>query len=159
MNDTVKFAWKVNSEADTVQFAYWVAKRVKAGTVIALDGNLGAGKTRFSQAFAQALGVTEVVNSPTFTIIKEYKGIVLPVYHMDVYRISLGEADELGLDEYFYGDGVCLVEWANRITPLLPTCYVHLFIQMGEQQQRTMRLIAYGEPYIYWLDELKQTGV
>ncbi|MBJ8193242.1 tRNA (adenosine(37)-N6)-threonylcarbamoyltransferase complex ATPase subunit type 1 TsaE, partial [Bacillus cereus] len=87
-----------------------LADWIQPGTVIALDGDLGAGKTRFSQALARAIGVPDVVNSPTFTIIKEYEGTTLPFYHMDVYRLSIEEADELGLDDYFFGQGLTVVE-------------------------------------------------
>ena len=92
------------SGGDGATFA-WLAARAEPGTVIGLDGDLGAGKTAFSKQFAQHLGVNGVVNSPTFTIIKEYEGR-LPLYHMDVYRLSIDEADELGLDEYFWRRGL-----------------------------------------------------
>ena len=114
------YNYKAYSEEDTEKLASVLAESCFPGMVIALDGELGAGKTRFSQAFAKCLGVTGVVNSPTFTLIKEYAGEHHPLYHMDVYRLSLEEAENLGLDEYFYGDGVCIVEWASRITDILP---------------------------------------
>src|SRR5690242_19583817 len=117
-----------SSLEETEQLAAWLAARAEPGTVIGLDGDLGAGKTAFSQQFARHLGVNGVVNSPTFTIIKEYEGR-LPLYHMDVYRLSVDEADELGLDEYFYGDGVCLVEWSSLITELMPEQYLHIQLE------------------------------
>lgn len=159
MNQIAEFTFRSSSEADTERLASRLAERFTAGTVIALDGDLGAGKTRFSQAVAKALGITEVVNSPTFTIIKEYEGGKLPLYHMDVYRISMAEADELGLDEYFYGEGVSLVEWSSIITPILPPQHLHLFIQSEGEQERIIRLTAYGEPYVSWVNELKRMGV
>ena len=99
-----------SSLEETEQLAAWLAARAEPGTVIGLDGDLGAGKTAFSQQFARHLGVNGVVNSPTFTIIKEYEGR-LPLYHMDVYRLSVDEADELGLDEYFMVTGC--VSWSG----------------------------------------------
>src|SRR4051812_11988394 len=121
--------WTAESEADTDRLAELLAGWSKPGTVLALDGELGAGKTRFSQAFARALGVKGIVNSPTFTIIKEYEGVHMPFYHMDVYRISAAEADELGLDDYFFGDGVTIVEWASLIEELLPPERLELRIE------------------------------
>ena len=82
---------------------------------------MGTGKTVFTQGFARGLGITEHVNSPTFTIVQEYDGGRLPFYHFDVYRIGdLEEMDEIGYEDYFYGDGVCLIEWAELIEELLP---------------------------------------
>lgn len=159
MNQVAEYVFHSSSECDTERFAFQLAKWFERGTVIALDGDLGAGKTRFSQAVAKALGITEAVSSPTFTMIKEYVGTKLPLYHMDVYRISMMEADELGLDEYFYGEGVSLVEWASIIVPILPPQHLHLFIQTEGEQQRSIRLTAYGEPYVTWVEELKRIGV
>lgn len=159
MNQSSEFAFYSASEADTERLAAKLAERCQPGTVLALDGDLGAGKTRFSQAVARALGIEGIVNSPTFTIIKEYDSGRLPLYHMDVYRISMAEADELGLDEYLYGDGVSLVEWSSLITPLLPPRYLHLFMQTEGETERIIRLTAYGEPYVSWVNELKRMGV
>ncbi len=93
----------------------------KPGMVLSLVGDLGVGKTVFTQGFAKGLGITEPVCSPTFTIVQVYEEGRLPLYHFDVYRIGdIEEMEEIGYEEYFYGDGVCLVEWADRITPLLP---------------------------------------
>ncbi|MDB4868329.1 MAG: tsaE [Cohnella sp.] len=142
------------SEADTAEFAAQLANRAEAGTVLALDGDLGAGKTRFAQAFAAALGVPGIVNSPTFTIIKEYEGGKLPFYHMDVYRLSLPEADELGLDEYFLGEGVSLVEWASLIEPLLPAERLHLVLEYIGPTSRRLRFRPIGHRYEAWCREM-----
>ncbi|WP_218095908.1 tRNA (adenosine(37)-N6)-threonylcarbamoyltransferase complex ATPase subunit type 1 TsaE [Paenibacillus solanacearum] len=143
---------------DTAQLAERLASLFIPGTVIALDGELGAGKTAFSQAVARAIGVTEVVNSPTFTIIKEYEGERFPFYHMDVYRLSQDEADELGLDDYFYGEGITLVEWASLIEDLLPPD--HLAIEIGHtgEEGRRFALQPKGEVYEAWCRELKENG-
>lgn len=132
---------------------------MEAGTVVALDGDLGAGKTRFSQSVARALGVPGVVNSPTFTIIKEYEGDRLPFYHMDVYRISEDEADELGLDDYFYGEGVTLVEWAELIRSLLPPEHLAIYIRHSGETRRVMELRPYGARYHQWCNQLKENGI
>lgn len=144
------------AEHETVELAQWFARKAEAGTVLALDGDLGAGKTRFSQAFAAAIGVTDVVNSPTFTIIKEYAGRQLPFYHMDVYRLSLEEADELGLDDYFFGAGVTIVEWASIIEPLLPQQRLELYVEHLGGEARRFVLTGRGEPYAAWCSQLEQ---
>src|SRR5690348_4111638 len=105
MNQQSSYYFQADNEQDTARLAEQLSGFLDEGTVLALDGDLGAGKTAFSQALARALGVRETVNSPTFTIIKEYQSRQCPLYHMDVYRITLKEAEDLGLDEYFYGEG------------------------------------------------------
>lgn len=141
---------------ETEQLAAWLGTQAWAGMVMALDGDLGAGKTTFSKALAASLGVKEIVSSPTFTIIKEYEGQTLPFYHMDVYRLSMEEADELGLDEYFYGQGVTVVEWASLIEELLPEQYLAIEIETIDEQQRQVQLQAYGEKYEHLLQSLQE---
>ncbi|MNI48301.1 tRNA threonylcarbamoyladenosine biosynthesis protein TsaE [compost metagenome] len=140
------FTYRSYSLRDTELLAAELAGAATAGMVIGLDGDLGAGKTAFSQGFARHLGVQGIVNSPTFTIIKEYEGR-LPLYHMDVYRISLEEADELGLDEYFFGQGVCLVEWSSIIAELMPPRHLHIYIETAGAEERLITVKAAGEPY------------
>ena len=158
MSDTEKAVWMAENEQDTVRLAELIAEWAGPGTVLALDGDLGAGKTRFSQAFAKAIGVSEVVNSPTFTIIKEYEGRSLPFYHMDVYRLSQAEADELGLDDYFFGSGVAIVEWASLIEELLPQERLQLYIEHLGGEKRRISITGTGEPYTGWCAELKALG-
>lgn len=98
-----------------------IGETVQQGTIISLTGDLGAGKTVFTQGVAAGLGICEAVNSPTFTIVQIYEGGRLPFYHFDVYRISdVEEMEEIGYEDCFYGEGVCLVEWAELIEELLP---------------------------------------
>ncbi|MFC6333652.1 tRNA (adenosine(37)-N6)-threonylcarbamoyltransferase complex ATPase subunit type 1 TsaE [Paenibacillus septentrionalis] len=151
-----KLVLQAASLSETEQLAAWLGKQAWAGMVMALDGDLGAGKTTFSKALAASLGVKEIVSSPTFTIIKEYEGQTLPFYHMDVYRLSIEEADELGLDEYFYGQGVTVVEWASLIEELLPEQYLAIEIQTIDEQQRQVQLQAYGEKYEHLLQSLQE---
>lgn len=155
------FILEAHSLADTAAFAAQLAGLVRENTVIALDGDLGAGKTTFSQQFAAALGVEEVVNSPTFSIIKEYEGVTYPFFHMDVYRLDEEQADQLGLDEYFYGGGVTLVEWASLIPSLLPSDYLQIRIERIAHEEvtelRRFIVIAHGEPYDSWCERLAQT--
>ena len=106
---------------DTRNLGYQIGAKITPGSIISLVGDLGVGKTVFTQGLAEGLGITEIVNSPTFTLIQIYESGRLPLYHFDVYRIGdESEMDELGYEEYFYGDGVCLVEWANLIEDLMP---------------------------------------
>lgn len=121
--------YESNSKEDTALLGATLAENVKPGQVICLTGDLGTGKTVFTQGFAKGLGVTDYVDSPTFTIVKEYHGAKLPFYHFDVYRIGdVSEMDELGYEEYFYGDGVCLVEWGLLIEEILPKNCIYIEI-------------------------------
>ena len=109
------------SSEDTYNLGKKLAVGACPGQIYCLDGDLGVGKTVFTQGFAAGLGITEPVNSPTFTIVQEYNGGRLPFYHFDVYRIGdVTEMDEIGYEEYFFSDGVCLVEWGHLIAQLLP---------------------------------------
>lgn len=109
------------SEKETMDAARAFGERTAPGTIVCLEGDLGAGKTHFVKGFAQAFGIhPEQVTSPTFTIINEYRG-TLPVFHFDFYRITdYSEALEIGAEEYFYGNGVCIIEWPGRIEEILP---------------------------------------
>ncbi|MFB0832149.1 tRNA (adenosine(37)-N6)-threonylcarbamoyltransferase complex ATPase subunit type 1 TsaE [Brevibacillus laterosporus] len=137
------YEFEFTSQQATQEFAEKLAQLLKPGDFLALEGDLGAGKTTFTQGLARGLGVKRVVNSPTFTIIKEYAGR-LPLYHMDVYRVA-DQVDDLGLDEYFYGEGVCVVEWASLIPENVPEdrMTIHL-LQQGENV-RLCRLEVVGK--------------
>jgi len=150
--------WDAETEEDTKRLAHTLAGMAMEGAVIALDGELGAGKTSFSKAFAASLGVEGNVNSPTFTIIKEYEGTALPFYHMDVYRISLEEADELGLDDYFFGKGVTIVEWASLIEELLPQNRLELYIEYVDETRRRIAIKGRGAPYTDWCLAVQRMG-
>lgn len=106
-----------------------LARAVSPGTVIAMYGDLGVGKTHFSAGFAKGLGIEDDITSPTFTIVCEYHGGRLPFYHMDAYRIEdIDELQAIGFDEYIFGQGVCLIEWANLIEDALPSNIVKVYI-------------------------------
>lgn len=153
------YRYVARTEQDTVRLARRIAADAAPGMVIALDGDLGAGKTRFAQAFAAAIGVRDQVNSPTFTIIKEYRGEQLPLYHMDVYRLTLEEAEDLGLDEYFFGDGVTLVEWADRIAPLLPEERLDIRLAALADGVREIALTPRGNAFAAKCEAWKGSGV
>lgn len=115
-----KLRYESASSEETQRIGEALGRRLKAGGVVATIGELGAGKTCFLQGLAQGLGVEEMVTSPTFVLLNHYRGR-LPVYHLDAYRTeSLTELLDLGLEEFFYGDGVTVVEWADKLLPLLP---------------------------------------
>jgi tRNA threonylcarbamoyladenosine biosynthesis protein TsaE len=113
--------YETNAPEETAALAERLANACKPGEVYCLDGDLGVGKTLFSQGFARGLGITEPVNSPTFTIVQVYEEGRLPLYHFDVYRIGdVSEMDEIGYEDYFFGDGVCLIEWAELVEEIIP---------------------------------------
>lgn len=106
---------------DTYLLGVTMGQNARPGEVYCLNGDLGVGKTVFTQGFAKGLGITDAVNSPTFTIVQVYEEGRLPFYHFDVYRIAdIEEMEEIGYRDYFYGNGVCLIEWAELIKELLP---------------------------------------
>ena len=117
-------------ERETAEFGRLLAGELAPGAVIALDGALGCGKTALTRAIARGLGIKEPVVSPTFTIMREYTDGRLPLYHFDVYRISEpDEMYELGYEEYFYGEGITVVEWANLIDGLIPRGAIHILME------------------------------
>jgi tRNA threonylcarbamoyladenosine biosynthesis protein TsaE len=130
------------SPQETQQAAAALAPALKPGSVLALHGDLGAGKTCFIQGLARALGVTATVNSPTYTIICEYQGR-LPLYHVDLYRLDdAQEALRTGLDDYLHGDGVTAIEWAERAAPLLPAHTIHVHLRTGARpEERAIEII------------------
>lgn len=122
--------WESNSVEDTFEIGRQLASESSAGDVYCLDGDLGTGKTVFAQGFGAGLDIEEPINSPTFTILKEYHDGRLPLYHFDVYRIgSEDEMDEIGYYDAIDGDGVCLIEWSQLIQDILPEKYYRITIE------------------------------
>lgn len=140
-----QFEIKTSSSEDTSQFASKLAEYLQPGDIIALEGDLGAGKTTFTKGLAKGLNIKRTVNSPTFTIIKEYQGR-LPLYHMDVYRVA-DALEDLGFDEYFEGDGVTVVEWAHLIQEQLPAELLTIYLYHEEQDRRKLVLVPKGRRY------------
>lgn len=118
---------QLKSDQETIAFGQKLGHLLQAGDVLVLSGDLGVGKTTLSKGIAQGLNITAMIKSPTYTLIREYEEGRLPLYHMDVYRLA-GVAD-LGLEEYFLGDGVCLVEWGEQIKDELPPDYLQLTLK------------------------------
>ena len=129
----------IRDETETKKFATDVAQTLKKGDVIALVGDLGTGKTTLSKYIAEALGITETITSPTFTIVQEYHSGRLPLYHFDVYRVDdIEEMYRIGYEEYFYGEGVCIVEWADIVEEIIPEYAKVIFIEYGEDERERL---------------------
>ena len=118
------------SEEMTFEIGKKLGEKADKGEIICLEGDLGVGKTVFTKGFAEGLNIEENIDSPTFTIIQEYTEGRLPLYHFDVYRIGdISEMDEIGYEDYFFGEGVCLIEWASVIEELIPESAIHIIIE------------------------------
>lgn len=148
----------VDSVQQTMHIGYSLGKLAKPGDIFCLTGDLGTGKTHISKGFAKGIGIDEHITSPTFTIVNEYLSGRLPLYHFDVYRVN--DPDEImaiGFDEYIFGTGVSLIEWANYIEDILPEEFIHINIkklpELGEGY-REINVKPYGDRYSY-IKELK----
>ena len=125
----------MKNEADTIDFGKKLGREAQAGTVIALTGDLGAGKTTLTKSIALGLEIEDIITSPTFNIVKEYDTGRIPLYHFDVYRVGdVDEMYEIGCEEYFYGEGVCVVEWADLIEEIMPEDTLWINIEYGEKE-------------------------
>ena len=134
------------SPEDTLALGRKIGEKAQPGTVFTLIGDLGVGKTVFTQGMAAGLGITEPVNSPTFTILQIYEEGRCPFYHFDVYRIGdVSEMDEIGYEDCFYGEGVCLIEWANLIEEILPEHYTEINIEKDLEKGFDYRRISICE--------------
>lgn len=132
-----------NSSKDTYEFGKDMGSKAENGQIYCLVGELGSGKTLFAQGFAEGLGIKEFVNSPTFTLVQEYEEGRIPLYHFDVYRIeNEDEMFEIGCEEYFYGGGVCLVEWADLIEGLIPQGAVWIYMERDFERDSDYRRIS-----------------
>ena len=135
---------ETHNSKETYELGFNMGKSAKAGDVYCLDGDLGVGKTVFTQGFAKGLGINEPINSPTFTIVQEYHEGRLPLYHFDVYRIGdITEMDEIGYEEYFYSEGVCLIEWGNLISEIMPENATYITISKDLSKGFDYRSIIY----------------
>ena len=131
---------------ETFEVGRKIGLNAKPGQIYTLTGDLGVGKTVFTQGVAAGLGITEPVNSPTFTIIQEYEDGRLPFYHFDVYRIGdLEEMEEIGYDDYFFGQGICLIEWAELIEEILPEKRIEVTIEKDLEKGFEYRKITIEE--------------
>ncbi len=138
---------ETNSPEETFDAGRKLGMNAKPGEIYTLNGDLGVGKTVFTQGVAAGLGILEHVNSPTFTIVQVYESGRLPFYHFDVYRIGdVEEMDEIGYEDYFYGNGLCIVEWAERIRELIPPQARQITIAKNLEKGFAYRMIQFDRP-------------
>ena len=130
---------------ETIEYGYKIGKLLEVGDCILLAGDLGAGKTTFTKGIGKALGVTRVINSPTFTIVKEYHGD-LDLYHLDLYRLD-GLGNDFDLEEYFSKDGVVVCEWPDNVSEIIPDEYLLIEIFRREEDTRLFKLTPHGKRY------------
>ncbi|MFQ9986034.1 MAG: tRNA (adenosine(37)-N6)-threonylcarbamoyltransferase complex ATPase subunit type 1 TsaE [Lachnospiraceae bacterium] len=143
------------SAEETYALGRTLGQSAREGQIYTLCGDLGVGKTVFTQGVADGLGIAEPVNSPTFTIVQPYEGGRLPFYHFDVYRIAdVEEMDEIGYEDYFYGQGICLIEWANRIWEIIPDSAIHVLIEKDLQRGLDYRKITVRDDWEGWHNEV-----
>jgi len=141
-----------HSPQETKALAQAIAQDLKDGSVIALSGDLGAGKTTFTQGLAKGLDIKKMVSSPTFTIMKQYKG-KYRLTHIDAYRLE-GLHQDLGFEELIGAEGVCVIEWPDYIKDLLPSTYLEINLTRLEEDDREITLIAHGSKYTHILEKL-----
>jgi tRNA threonylcarbamoyladenosine biosynthesis protein TsaE len=146
-----------NSPKDTEKLGYKLGKALKSGDILCLLGDLGAGKTALTKAIAKGLGIDDYVTSPTFTIINEYNGR-LPLYHFDVYRLmSIDELYDLGYEEYFYSNGITIIEWADKIEEILPEDTINIHINRTlNQNEREFIFTGKGKRFNQIIKELNE---
>ena len=144
----MNYKYTSRSEEDTMEIAENLESEKFPGMVICLDGELGSGKTVFVKGFAKALGLTETITSPTFSLVKEYPDGEMPLYHMDVYRLD-GKVEELGIEEYFTKGGITIIEWADMIEEYLPAKRLDIRIKSSEEDEdkRIITIIPHGSKY------------
>lgn len=136
----------VKNEEETMELAQNIESEKFPNLIICLDGELGAGKTMFTKGIAQALGIEEVITSPTFTIIKEYTNGEMPLYHMDVYRLD-GNTEGIGIEEYFTKNGIVVIEWADTIKDILPSERLDIKIKISDENKRIFLITPHGVKY------------
>ena len=143
------------SPEETKNLGEEVGKLAKPGDLLAFYGELGAGKTCFIQGISQELEVKDYVTSPSFTILNEYQGKI-PIYHFDLFRLNAEEILELGYEEYFYGEGLTVIEWAEMIEQLLPKEHLKIDIKFKDRYQRIISFIPQGDRFNIFLEELNR---
>ena len=142
----MNYKYTSRNEQDTMEIAENIESEKFPGMVICLDGELGSGKTVFAKGFAKALGITDTITSPTFSLVKEYLDGEMPLFHMDVYRLD-DSNEEFGLDDYLNQDGVCIIEWPELIADQLPEERLDIKIKIIDDDTRVLIFTPYGEKY------------
>lgn len=146
---------KLNNLEETEKFGIKLGKLLKRGDILCLNGDLGAGKTTLTKSIGLGLGVDEYITSPTFALINQYSGRI-PVYHFDVYRLeNAHELYDLGFDDYFYGNGVCIIEWADKIERMIPKERTVIDIEKGNNVDgRILKISGNGDRFYELAKEL-----
>jgi len=144
-----------DSVEETIEVGRKIGRKIGQGMTICLTGDLGTGKTHFAKGLAEGLGITDNITSPTFTIVNEYHEGRIPFYHFDVYRVNdIDEILQVGFEEYVYGQGVTLIEWADMIEAILPDEFIHVKIEKTQNEnERIITLKSFGRDYDF-LEEL-----
>ncbi len=154
------FEIHTTSQEETMELGKRLGEKVFANSCVVLEGDLGAGKTTLTKGIALGLGIDRIIKSPTYTLIREYRKGRLPLFHMDMYRIEeSGGASEVGLEEYFYADGVCVVEWAQYIEDELPSTFLKVQIDRvgDDESKRVICLVPHGKEYEEFINKLEAT--
>ncbi len=149
----MKKIFKTNNALETINLGEKIGSLLNISDVVLLTGDLSAGKTTLTKGIGKALGVKSIINSPTFTIVKEYRGRI-PLYHLDLYRLD-GLNNDFDLEEFIGGDGVCVIEWPYQVTDLLPDEYLKVNIIRLSLEEREVEISAYGKHYEELLEVLK----
>jgi len=145
--------FNINNPEETIMLGEKLGNVLENGDVVLLLGDLSAGKTTFTKGIGKALGVTRIINSPTFTIVKSYKGTKATLYHLDLYRLD-GLNNDFDLYEYIETDGVCVIEWPHQVEELLPKEYILVNIIRTYSEKRTIEIKAIGDKYIKKVEAL-----
>lgn len=137
---------------ETIELGKKIGNLLNPGDVILLTGDLSAGKTTITKGIGQALGITRVINSPTFTIVKTYNG-KCPLYHLDLYRLD-GLNNDFDLEDYIEGDGVCVIEWPFQVSEILPDEYLEIKIERIDEFSRSIIILNHGSSYVDVVEKL-----
>lgn len=157
LGDSMKKIITTNSIEETIEVGACIGRLLKPGQVILLVGDLSAGKTTITKGIGKALGVQRIINSPTFTIVKQYQGDV-PLYHLDLYRLN-GINNDFDLEEYLEGDGVCVIEWPFQVAEILPDEYLKIELERCDETKRRITIENQGEHYLSIVEELAYDNV
>jgi tRNA threonylcarbamoyladenosine biosynthesis protein TsaE len=153
VDDIMVKTFNINNPEETIMLGEKLGNVLENGDVVLLLGDLSAGKTTFTKGIGKALGVTRIINSPTFTIVKSYKGTKGTLYHLDLYRLD-GLNNDFDLYEYIETDGVCVIEWPYQVEELLPKEYILVNIIRTYSEKRTIEIKAIGDKYIKKVEAL-----
>jgi len=144
-----------NSPIQTRQIGQMIGDLSRSGDIILLNGPLGAGKTCLAQGIAESLGVQEATASPSYVLMREFSGRI-PLYHMDLYRLEFNEISDLGLDDYFYGQGLCVIEWAEKGRAIMPEQHLQLTLFYSSDTTRLVKITPFGERYTLMAKHISQ---